>query len=158
LQNTSGKDFVAKKKGTFVNSSTSSSSIDISNISFRDLLNEAIEKVANLANEIVTKVLKTQILCVGKYCVNEEQFGKILNTSGIDLNSANINQVPVNNSSNSPQNTNSENQVSSTTTASDASINSSWVASSTEPTDLNVSSSTSEIINVASTTDISSAP
>lgn len=152
------KDFLAKKKGLLTNSASTTTTVDIGNISIRDLITEIANKLANLANEVVTRVVKTELLCVGKYCVNEEQFAKILNTSGIDLYAASTNQLPVNNASNLLQNPIPEYQVSTTTNATDTITNTSWVSSSTAPVELNVSSTTPEIINTTNSSGTSTAP
>jgi hypothetical protein len=42
-----------------------------------------IETVSKMADEIVTKVVKTELLCVGSECLNEEQIRQIKNNSGV---------------------------------------------------------------------------
>jgi hypothetical protein len=41
-------------------------------------IKEIALKISNMAEEIVTKTIKTEILCVGNNCVNEQQFGEMM--------------------------------------------------------------------------------
>lgn len=55
-------------------------------------IKELYTLVKNMAEEIVTKKLKTEMLCIGAKCVNEEQFGNMMGgkpASGISVPNGN---------------------------------------------------------------------
>jgi hypothetical protein len=56
---------------------------DIVNITgiFKENLIKWIASAENGIQDIVTRAIHTQLLCVGQYCVNEEQFGNIINNT-----------------------------------------------------------------------------
>jgi hypothetical protein len=98
-----------------------------------------IDRVENFANQIVTNVLHTQLLCVGKYCVNEDQFGRIITGSGINTEDTIL-------------------QSASTSTTSTASPT--WVdpgASSTASTSTSATTTTTTTTTTSTTTDTTTA-